>query len=64
MIAKIVLLFLAVMAVLGLFGKWRMPGKPQLDRLRKAARLDASKCADCGSYRIGKGPCNCGKGKR
>lgn len=54
MISKIVLLFLAGMAVLAIFGKLRFPGKE---------RLSSAKCAGCGRYRIGKGPCPCGKGR-
>ena len=51
-IAKIIFLFLAFMAVLAMFGKWRFPGQEQ---------LAAAKCKKCGRYRIGKGPCACGK---
>ena len=53
MIVKIVFIFLAVMAVLAMFGRLRFPGQKALsDR----------KCPRCGKYRIGKGPCSCGKG--
>ncbi len=53
MIVKAVFLFLAVMAVLAMFGRFRFPGQKMLsDR----------KCRHCGRYRIGKGPCSCGKG--
>ena len=55
MIVKIVLLFLVAMGVLAMFGKLRFPGQ---------ARLDAMKCRSCGRYRIGKGPCTCGRGGR
>ncbi len=51
MIAKIVLLFLAVIAVLGWFGKMHWIG---------GKRLQQAKCTSCGRYRIGKGPCGCG----
>jgi hypothetical protein len=54
-ILKIVSLFLIFMAVLAMFGKLRVPG---LTRLRSA------KCPACGRYRIGKGPCPCGKDGR
>ncbi|WP_417719444.1 hypothetical protein [Salipiger sp.] len=54
MLAKIVALFLVVIAVLGIFGKLRVPGQE---------RLAAAKCKSCGRYRIGKGPCPCGQGK-
>lgn len=53
-LAKIVAIFLVVIAVLGMFGKFRMPG---------AARLSEKKCSRCGRYRIGKGPCSC-EGKK
>ncbi|MDU8912635.1 hypothetical protein [Aestuariicoccus sp. MJ-SS9] len=53
MIIKIVTLFLIGMGVLAMFGKLRVPG---------ARRLAAAKCPKCGRYRIGKGPCPCGKG--
>lgn len=49
-ITKIVLLFLAFMAVLAMFGKLRLP---------KIRKLDSAKCPKCGRYRIGKGPCPC-----
>lgn len=52
MMLKIVALFLVFIAILGMFGKLRFPGQK---------RLAAAKCAKCGRYRIGKGPCNCGK---
>ncbi|KAA8608447.1 short-chain dehydrogenase [Salipiger aestuarii] len=54
MLAKIVAIFLVVIAVLGMFGKLRMPG---------AARIANRKCPRCGRYRIGSGPCGCGNGK-
>ncbi|MCR9156683.1 MAG: hypothetical protein NXH80_05520 [Rhodobacteraceae bacterium] len=50
MISKIVLLFLAFIAVLAMFGKLRVPG---------AKRLASAKCRKCGRYRIGKSPCPC-----
>lgn len=51
-IIKIVSLFLVGMMVLAMFGRLRFPGQK---------RLQSMKCADCGRYRIGKGPCDCGK---
>lgn len=54
MIIKSVILFLAFIAVLGLFGKWRFPGQE---------RLAAAKCPNCQRFRIGKGPCPCEKGR-
>ncbi|MFT4700053.1 MAG: hypothetical protein ACI9ND_000814 [Yoonia sp.] len=52
MIAKIILLFLAFIAVLAMFGKWRFPGQE---------KLAAAKCQSCGRFRIGKGRCACKK---
>lgn len=56
MLFKIISLFLVGMAVLAMFGKLRMP------RIGGGAKrqLDALKCPKCGTFRIGKGPCNCG----
>ena len=54
MILKIIALFLVFMAVLSMFGKLRFPG---LQKLRSA------KCPKCNRFRIGKGPCQCEKGK-
>jgi len=53
MIFKIITLFLIGMGVLAMFGKYKFPGQK---------RLSSLKCARCGRYRIGKGPCDCGKG--
>ncbi|MDE3239843.1 MAG: hypothetical protein KGN33_12855 [Paracoccaceae bacterium] len=51
---KIVLLFLVVLAVLGMFGRLRLgPGKQ--------TRRGVGKCPSCGRYRIGPGPCPCQK---
>ncbi|MCR9124502.1 MAG: hypothetical protein NXH82_00100 [Rhodobacteraceae bacterium] len=55
MILKVVSLFLVFMAVLAMFGKLRIPG---------ARRLASAKCAKCGRYRIGKGPCACERGRK
>ncbi len=52
-IVKIVVLFLAAMAVLAMFGRYRFPGQK---------RLAAAKCKHCGKFKIGKGPCSCQKG--
>ena len=52
MIVKIVFLFLIAMGVLAMFGRLRFPGQN---------RLQSMKCPRCGRYRIGKGPCSCGK---
>jgi hypothetical protein len=53
MILKAVSLFLVVIAVLAMFGKLHWLG---------GKRMAAAKCSGCGRYRIGKGPCSCGKG--
>lgn len=52
-IVKIVVIFLAAMAVLAMFGRYRFPGQK---------RLAAAKCKRCGKFKIGKGPCSCQKG--
>lgn len=52
MILKVVFLFLIGMGALAMFGKYKFPGQ---------RRLEAMKCRGCGRYRIGKGPCSCGK---
>ncbi|EAP75453.1 MULTISPECIES: hypothetical protein [Roseovarius] len=54
MIVKIVVLFLIGMGVLAMFGKLRFPGQKT---------LSSAKCKGCGRYRIGRGPCACGKDK-
>jgi hypothetical protein len=54
MIFKIVSLFLVGMAVLAMFGKLRFPGQKHLESVR---------CPKCGRFKIGKGPCACGKGR-
>jgi len=53
MLFKVVVLFLAAMAVLAMFGKLRLPGR---------RRPKADKCPSCGRYRIGQQNCSCGKG--
>lgn len=55
MIFKIVTLFLIVMGVLAMFGKMHWLG---------GKRLANTKCRSCGRYRIGRGPCPCGKDDR
>ena len=54
MIVKIVFLFLVFMAVMAMFGKLRLPG---------AQRIADRRCKSCGRFRIGKGPCPCGKNR-
>ena len=56
MLSKIVILFLVFIAVLGMFGKLK------LLLPKRAQRLAASRCKNCGRFRIGKDPCPCGKG--
>lgn len=53
MIVKIVAFFLLFMAILAMFGRLRFP---KLQVRRKA------RCKACGRFRIGSGPCPCGKG--
>ncbi len=55
MLIRVILLFLVLMAALAMFGKLKLPGSR-----RPPGRLDARKCPKCGTYRVGKGPCNCG----
>jgi hypothetical protein len=55
MIFKIVTLFLVVIAVLGMFGKFRLPKVPRFGTKKVAT------CNTCGAYKIGKGPCACEK---
>lgn len=52
MIIKIVTLFLVFMGVLAMFGKLHWLG---------GKRLSSAKCPTCGRYRIGRGPCSCGR---
>jgi len=60
MIIKIVTLFLIGMAALAMFGRLRLPGRGKGPVARRRAR--SAKCPHCGRYRIGSGPCPCGKG--
>jgi len=53
-IIKIVLLFLAFMAVMAMFGRLRLPKPPSI------RRLSGKTCKACGRPRLGKGPCPCG----
>lgn len=59
MIAKVVVLFLVFMGVLAMFGKLRAPRLPGAGKARD--RLSPTRCPDCARFRIGKGPCPCGK---
>ncbi|SDX29678.1 hypothetical protein SAMN04488001_2897 [Litoreibacter albidus] len=56
MIFKIITLFLVGMAVLAMFGKLKVPKVGP-----KLKSMSARKCAECGSYKIGRGPCPCRK---
>ncbi|RAP39934.1 hypothetical protein BYZ73_17760 [Rhodovulum viride] len=60
MLLKVALLFLVGMAVLGMFGKLRLP-RPRGGGLALGRRRPA-RCPHCGRFRIGSGPCPCGKG--
>jgi hypothetical protein len=53
-IFKIVTFFLVGMGVLAMFGKFTFPGQKQLQN---------AKCKKCGRFKIGRGPCACGKGR-
>ncbi|SEN34196.1 hypothetical protein SAMN04488003_113108 [Loktanella fryxellensis] len=54
MLIKVAVVFLVFILILGMFGKWRYPGR---------ARLAAAKCPHCGRYNLGKSPCACGRGR-
>lgn len=56
MLVKIILIFLAAMAGLGMIFKVRVGNAAR--RLVKAQT-----CPKCGRHRIGKGPCPCGANK-
>lgn len=58
MLLRLVLLFLVGMVVLSVLGKFRLTGskKPDPKEVRKA-----KKCPHCGTWRIGEGPCACGR---
>jgi len=71
-IVKIVTFFLIGIAVLALFGRLRWPGgagrigrdgragRPRLGRGERPPK--PKKCPHCGTFRVGSGPCPCGKG--
>ena len=54
-LSKIVIFFLIGMAILAMFGRLRFPGQKKLENM---------KCPKCGRFKIGKGPCQCGKGPK
>ncbi len=56
---RIALLFLIVMALIGLLGKLRMP---KIGRRKPGNAIEpARKCPKCGTYLIGDAECDCGK---
>jgi hypothetical protein len=63
LLVKIVTFFLIGIAVLALFGRLRWPGAA-----RRIGKDDVprppkpKKCRHCGAYKVGSGPCPCGKG--
>lgn len=58
MLLKAVILFLAAMGLLAIFGKRKATPKKK----PPAKRVEtAEKCPECGAYRIGTGDCACGK---
>ncbi len=59
MIVRVVLIFLIVMIVLGMIGKWRLPSLP---KRRKGTAIEAArKCSVCGAYAIGAHPAPCAR---
>ncbi|WP_428926527.1 hypothetical protein [Marinibacterium sp. SX1] len=56
MIVKIVSLFLVAIAILAMFGRFRL-------RLPGQDKLTSTKCPKCGRHKIGKGPCPCQGGR-
>ncbi len=59
MMIKAVLLFLVVMLLLGMFGKWRLP--KIAPRKRGTAIEPARKCSLCGAYIVGSTPEPCAR---
>jgi hypothetical protein len=54
---KVAALFLLAIVALALIGRLRLPGA-------HGGRKSGRKCPACGRYRIGPGPCPCGKDGR
>ncbi len=55
---KAVLVFLAVILILGMIGKWRLPSLP---RKRGTAVTSARKCPTCGVYAVRDAAKPCGR---
>jgi len=53
-ISKLALLVVALLLLAGAVAKWRKPDPPRGTKIERAR-----KCADCGAYMIGSGPCTC-----
>ena len=62
MLLKVVTFFLIGMAVLALFGRLRWPGGAPRIGKRSDSPAKPGRCRACGAFRIGSGPCPCGKG--
>ena len=60
MLVKVVILFLAGMALIGLIGKWLFPGAITRAVSRRVGAKPAT-CQRCGRYVIGKSGCDCAK---
>lgn len=63
MLLKTVILFLAVMAIIGFIGSKLFPGamtRRMKDSLTQG-RTKPPRCPSCGRYLIGKGGCDCRK---
>jgi hypothetical protein len=58
MLVKIVILFLAAMAILGMVGNWLFPGA--ISRSLKQ-RVKPAKCPKCGRFLMGRSTCDCGR---
>lgn len=60
MLIKVILLFLLVMAAIGLIGNALFPGRLAGMARRRLTGTAAVRCKRCGKPRIGKADCNCG----
>jgi hypothetical protein len=59
MLLRIILIFLLVMAVIAMFGRWRT--RTKLPPQQKSGKIPGPViCGKCGSYIIGQGDCACG----